>query len=165
MPNFHFFSLWQSERRKREGLPLLGDTGDDLDDKPTLTLENVDLSKYDDDDDSEESDSDSDDSDDDEDEKAELERELARIRKEREEEKLRKQMEAEEAKASKRNEEALRGNPLLNMGNGNFNVKKRWYEDVVFRNQAKQEPKKQKKFINDTIRNSFHKKFLNKYLK
>ena len=41
----------------------------------------------------------------------------------------------------------------------------RWYDDVVFKNQTKDEPKPVKRFINDTTRNDFHKKFLNKYVK
>ena len=57
----------------------------------------------------------------------------------------------------------LRGNPLL--GGGSFGVKRRWDDDVVFRNQARTEPAVKKTFINDTIRNDFHKKFINKYVK
>ena len=34
----------------------------------------------------------------------------------------------------------------------------RWDDDVVFKNQARGEPKAQKRFINDTIRSDFHKK-------
>ncbi|GAB5360906.1 hypothetical protein AAMO2058_000667900 [Amorphochlora amoebiformis] len=156
------FQKKEDERRKKLGLPLLKDS-----EAPQLTLQNVDLSKYnDEDDDDDDDDSDDSDDSDDDNEQAELERELARIRKEREEEKLRKQMEAEEAKANKRNQDALKGNPLLNLGGGaNFTVKKRWYEDVVFRNQARDAPKAQKTFVNDTIRNSFHRKFLSKYMK
>jgi protein CWC15 len=41
----------------------------------------------------------------------------------------------------------------------------RWDDDVVFKNQARGEPKPAKRFINDTIRNDFHRKFLNKYMK
>ena len=40
----------------------------------------------------------------------------------------------------------------------------RWYDDVVFKNQAKDEPQRKKRFINDTIRNDFHRKFLSKYI-
>jgi len=58
----------------------------------------------------------------------------------------------------------LRGNPLLRAGEG-FGVKRRWDDDVVFRNQARIEPEVKKRFINDTIRNDFHKKFLSKYIK
>ena len=45
-------------------------------------------------------------------------------------------------------------------------MKRRWNDDVVFRNQAKGEPDQNKKrFINDTVRNDFHKRFLNKFIK
>ncbi|KAJ1377446.1 Pre-mRNA-splicing factor Cwf15/Cwc15 [Sesbania bispinosa] len=60
--------------------------------------------------------------------------------------------------------ELLRGNPLLNNPTS-FNVKRRWDDDVVFKNQARGETKAPKRFINDTIRNDFHRKFLHKYMK
>ncbi|MBA0816453.1 hypothetical protein Gohar_001117, partial [Gossypium harknessii] len=60
--------------------------------------------------------------------------------------------------------ELLRGNPLLNNPTS-FGVKRRWDDDVVFKNQARGETKPQKRFINDTIRNDFHRKFLLKYMK
>lgn len=41
----------------------------------------------------------------------------------------------------------------------------RWDDDVVFKNQARGETKTPKRFINDTIRNDFHRKFLQKYMK
>lgn len=41
----------------------------------------------------------------------------------------------------------------------------RWDDDVVFKNQARGEMKAAKRFINDTIRNDFHRKFLQKYMK
>jgi hypothetical protein len=59
--------------------------------------------------------------------------------------------------------ELVRGNPLLNPTS--FTVKRRWDDDVVFKNQARGELKTAKRFINDTIRNDFHRKFLNKYMK
>ena len=34
----------------------------------------------------------------------------------------------------------------------NFGVKRRWDDDVVFKNQDRGAPKKQQRFINDTIR-------------
>ena len=46
-----------------------------------------------------------------------------------------------------------------------WQVKRRWDDDVVFRNQTRGEPKAQKRFINDTIRNDFHKRFLSRYIK
>ncbi len=41
----------------------------------------------------------------------------------------------------------------------------RWYDDVVFKNQARDEPDQKKRFINDTTRNDFARKFLTKYIK
>ncbi|KAG5578834.1 hypothetical protein H5410_049461 [Solanum commersonii] len=62
--------------------------------------------------------------------------------------------------------ELLRGNPLLNNNQPTtFSVKRRWDDDVVFKNQARGEMKAAKRFINDTIRNDFHRKFLHKYMK
>jgi hypothetical protein len=44
-------------------------------------------------------------------------------------------------------------NPLLAAqgGGGDFRMKKRWYEDTVFRNQAKDEPAHVKRFINGPL--------------
>jgi len=52
----------------------------------------------------------------------------------------------------------------LGFSEPNFTVKRRWDDDVIFKNQAR-EPDNKKRFINDTIRNDFHKKFLEKYIK
>jgi protein CWC15 len=119
----------------------------------------------DDSDDSDASGSDSDD-DDDDDDTAALLAELDRIKTERAEEAARKEAEREEAEALERAEEVAGGNPLLNLkGAADFTVKRRWDDDVVFKNQTRGEPKSQKRFINDTIRSDFHKRFLNKYIK
>lgn len=63
-------------------------------------------------------------------------------------------------------ENIMTGNPLLNTQN-NFKVKRRWDDDVVFKNCAKGEDgkKKEQHFINDTLRSEFHKKFMQKYVK
>lgn len=112
------------------------------------------------------SDSDSSDEGESEDETAELMRELEKIKREREEDRRKKEAERERAEAERRDNEVKFGNPLLaaQQGAADFNVKKRWHEEVVFKNQAKDEPQKKKRFINDTIRNDFHKKFLAKYI-
>nr|XP_009930902.1 PREDICTED: spliceosome-associated protein CWC15 homolog [Opisthocomus hoazin] len=49
----------------------------------------------------------------------------------------------------------------------NSKVKRRWDDDVVFKNCAKgiDETKKDKRFVNDTLRSEFHKKFMEKYIK
>ena len=42
----------------------------------------------------------------------------------------------------------------------------RWDDDVVFKNCARGEvDKKERRFINDTLRSDFHRKFMEKYIK
>ena len=155
------------------------DVEDDDDD------EESDLDAPDDDDDDDEDDSDEED---DEDDEALLQAELAKIRAEREEKK--QQQEAKEAAVEMQAAEqaAMIGNPLLNFhhhhhnasdtasvvsgmthttaASGGGRLKRRWNDDIVFRNQAKTEPKQtEKRFINDTVRNDFHKRFLNKFIR
>ncbi|KAH9243711.1 hypothetical protein K456DRAFT_218775 [Colletotrichum gloeosporioides 23] len=56
------------------------------------------------------------------------------------------------------------GNPLLNKPD--FAMKRRWDDDVVFKNQARgTEEKKGKEFINDLLRSDFHKRFMSKYVR
>lgn len=154
------------------------DVEDDDDD------EESDLDAPDDDDD----DDDDSDEEDDEDDEALLQAELAKIRAEREEKK--QQQEAKEAAVEMQAAEqaAMIGNPLLNFhhhhhnasdtasvvsgmthttaASGGGRLKRRWNDDIVFRNQAKTEPKQtEKRFINDTVRNDFHKRFLNKFIR
>eukprot|EP00555_Chaetoceros_dichaeta_P012933 CAMPEP_0198260842 /NCGR_PEP_ID=MMETSP1447-20131203/9706_1 /TAXON_ID=420782 /ORGANISM="Chaetoceros dichaeta, Strain CCMP1751" /LENGTH=265 /DNA_ID=CAMNT_0043948587 /DNA_START=33 /DNA_END=830 /DNA_ORIENTATION=- len=120
-----------------------------------------DLDASDSDDDSGESDDE-----DSEDEEAALQAELAKIRKERESIQAKADAEADAEEKSELEEAALIGNPLLNAGGDTSGkLKRRWNDDVVFRNQAKGEPDQSKKrFINDTVRNDFHKRFLNKFI-
>ncbi|KAF8031744.1 hypothetical protein BT93_D0837 [Corymbia citriodora subsp. variegata] len=108
--------------------------------------------------------SDDDNDDDDEDDTEALLAELEQIKKERAEEKLRKERQEKEEELKVKEAELLRGNPLLNNPTS-FNVKRRWDDDVVFKNQARGETKAPKRFINDTIRNDFHRKFLQRYMK
>ncbi|KMZ73622.1 hypothetical protein ZOSMA_145G00120 [Zostera marina] len=103
--------------------------------------------------------------DDDEDDAEVLMAEIERIRKERAEEKFRKERLEQEEQLKTKEAELLRGNPLMNSANASFNVKRRWDDDVVFKNQTRGEAKAPKRFINDTIRNDFHRKFLQKYMK
>lgn len=102
------------------------------------------------------------DSDDEEDETAELMRELEKIKRERAEQKAKEvcswishsnmsdnQQEAEKAAQEQEQREAdiALGNPLLNPQA--FNVKRRWDDDVVFKNQARgTEQKGNKEFVN-----------------
>ncbi|XP_044446894.1 pre-mRNA-splicing factor cwc15-like [Triticum aestivum] len=68
--------------------------------------------------------------------------ELERIKKERAEDRLRKERQQAEEEAKMKEAELMRGNPLINMNNsGSFNVKRRWDDDVVFKNQARGETK------------------------
>ena len=59
-----------------------------------------------------------------------------------------------------RETELLKGNPLID---STYSLSKRWYEDTVFRNQAKKTEEK-KSFINDYVRSDFHRKFMNRYV-
>jgi len=113
------------------------------------------------------------------DEEALLMAELEAIKKEKKLAKEREE-EMERKRTDMIQEEAIRtGNPLMseqwsgiNMNNASksndsevsFNLKKNWTEDTVFRNQAPTQPT-QRRFINDTIRSDFHKKFMQRYIK
>ena len=100
------------------------------------------------DDDSEaDDDSDEDDSDEDDDE-AELQRELERVRREREDRKRKEEEEKAKAESEASERGAAMGNPLLNKQD--FNMKRRWDDDVVFKNQARgtEERGKKKEFVN-----------------
>lgn len=99
---------------------------------------------------------------DEEDEEKALMRELERIKKEREEEKKQKEREKKEEEEEAETEAVLRNNPLLNQGQ---TIKRKWYDETVFKNQARKEEKAKKRFINDTIRSDFHRNFLKKYVK
>lgn len=110
-------------------------------------------------------DDDSDDSDD-EDDTAELLAELQRIKRDRAEDIMKKEQEQRVEEERIRTENLLSGNPLLNNQPSDFRVNRRWDDDVVFKNCAKDDDKpKNKGFINDTIRSEFHKRFMDKYVK
>lgn len=98
------------------------------------------------------------------DETEELMRELEKIKKERAIEEERKERERAAKEQKDRSEEILQGNPLLHEEAELGAMKRRWDDDVVFKNQSRSEPVKKKRFINDTIRNDFHRKFLSKYI-
>ncbi|KAJ1985848.1 complexed with cef1p [Dimargaris cristalligena] len=115
------------------------------------------------------SDENEDDSDDDgdDDETAQLLRELEKIKRERAEEEAKKAEQQALMEESQRTEQLLGGNPLLNLNNGpSFAVKRRWDDDVIFKNQARDvDDKPQKRFINDMLRSDFHRKFMDKYIR
>lgn len=55
------------------------------------------------------------------------------------------------------------GNPLLHLQAGEeaeFGMKRSWHEDTVFKHQSRSEPPLKKRFINDTVRSDFHRRFL-----
>jgi len=111
-----------------------------------------------------------------EDETAELLRELEKIKKERAEEQARKEREAQEQNVAAREEEIATANPLLNLqaalgqgaegpSGGSFAVKKRWDDDLIFKNQAVNNDKPSGQFVNDLLRTEFHRKFMAKFIK
>lgn len=108
------------------------------------------------------------DSDDDDEELQEIQRQLERIKREKTEEKERKEREEAEAAKREREERMAGANPLMQgeegaTGGPRVAVKK-WYEETIFKNQAAGEQQYKKRFINDTVRNDFHKRFLAKYV-
>ncbi|KAL7271480.1 complexed with cef1p [Rhizina undulata] len=104
--------------------------------------------------------------DEEEDETAELLRELAKIKKERAEQREKEEREKAAQETADKEFDIARGNPLLNRSSADFNVKRRWDDDVIFKNQARgTEDKKKKEFVNDLLRSDFHKRFMNKYVR
>uniref|UniRef100_A0A6G1S5I5 Protein CWC15 n=1 Tax=Aceria tosichella TaxID=561515 RepID=A0A6G1S5I5_9ACAR len=100
-----------------------------------------------------------DDDDDDEDDPEELMAELNRIKQERQAEEERREREQREK------EECVRSN-LDDDASSTFSVKRRWDDDVPFKNCAREEPDpKRKLYINDTLRQEFHKRFMDKYIR
>lgn len=97
-----------------------------------------------------------------------------------------KKAEEEEREREKREEEIALGNPLLNgnrdergagssargrspsamsvsteaTGQPSFGVKRRWDDDVIFKNQAAGAKQDKSDFINDMTRSDFHKEFM-----
>jgi len=105
---------------------------------------------------------------DDEDDTAELLAELAKIKKERAAEAAQKEIERKAEEERIRMENIIKGNPLINQERqmAEFKVKRRWDDDVVFKNCTRGESdKKERRFVNDTLRSDFHKKFMEKYIK
>jgi protein CWC15 len=144
--------------------PENGGGEEDLEAKRRKILEetrDIDADSETDPEESDDSDSDSDS----EDETAELQRELEKIKRERAEKR-----EAEERERLAREEEdkgkdIAMGNPLL--APKDFQVRRRWDDDVVFKNQARgtEERGKKKEFVNDLLRSDFHKRFMGKYVR
>ncbi len=108
---------------------------------------------------------------DDEDDEAVLQAELEKIRSERSAALAKKEQENKEIEEIEERQHALQANPLMNESSYNLQksnsakIKRRWNDDVVFQNTAKDEPEQKKRFINDTVRSDFHKSFMKQYLK
>lgn len=107
------------------------------------------------------SDSESSDDDDSEDHEA-LMRELEKIKKEKEAEREKEEAEDKKVRDAEKKEQIGGANPLLNQEQS---LKRRWDEDTVFKDQLRTKPKEPRRFINDSVRSGFHRKFLQKYLK
>ena len=97
--------------------------------------------------------------------------ELEKIKKERQEARERQKQEEEARAHAEQLEAAATSNPLL-VGKipgteqaASSVVRKRWYEETVFKNQSRGEPEQKKRFINDTVRNDAHQRFLHRYLR
>eukprot|EP00933_Yihiella_yeosuensis_P025199 TRINITY_DN19558_c0_g1_i1.p1 TRINITY_DN19558_c0_g1~~TRINITY_DN19558_c0_g1_i1.p1 ORF type:complete len:222 (-),score=82.10 TRINITY_DN19558_c0_g1_i1:247-912(-) len=98
---------------------------------------------------------------DDDEDTEELMRELAKIKKEREEEEEAQKAQAKKMDDRAARDEIMRGNPLLEQ---DTSLKRKWDDETVFKNQARTAPKQKQRYINDSVRSDFHKKFLNKYV-
>ncbi|ORX94284.1 Pre-mRNA-splicing factor Cwf15/Cwc15 [Clohesyomyces aquaticus] len=110
--------------------------------------------------------SESEDDDDDEEETTALMRELEKIKKERAEKKAKEDAERAAKEEEDREINIAKGNPLLNPKD--FTMKRRWDDDVVFKNQARgtdDRKNKRKEYVNDMLRSDFHKKFMARYMK
>jgi len=159
-----------SKRRKllQEALELDKDD-DEEDDKPEATKSEVGENEDEEEEEEEE-----------EDDTAELLRELEKIKRERAEEKARQDAESKAQADSAREADIATSNPLLNLAAalgqnpnglsttapGTFAVKRRWDDDLIFKNQAVGTTDKPGgQFINDLLRTEFHKKFMAKFVK
>ncbi|KAF2431778.1 Cwf15/Cwc15 cell cycle control protein [Tothia fuscella] len=154
-----------SSNPKRTIEEATGDADDDAEDSEAkrrrLILEEARDLDADSDGSSEES---SDEDDDEEDETAELMRELEKIKRERAEQRAREEAEQAAKEEEQREFDIARGNPLLNPKD--YSIKRRWDDDVVFKNQARgTEDKRPKEFVNDLLRSDFHKRFMNRYVR
>lgn len=162
---------------------------DEANKRRKLLQEALELDKDDDEDDNDEDEEkkededmdEDDDEDDEEDDTAELLRELEKIKRERAEEKDRQEREQSASTAAVRDYEVATANPLLNLAAalgqnpngvnttvpGTFAVKRRWDDDLIFKNQAmsSRDQDKSSQFVNDLLRTEFHKKFMSKFIK
>jgi len=153
----------QKERARKEGKALDSPPPVKKSKAEAVTMANLDAD--DPVDSSEDSDSDSDD------DTAILMAELNKIKAEKAKDDAEKEMRKRDEEEQIRMENILTGNPLLkekysDQGKSDMKIKKRWDDDVVFKNCSRAEPdNKEASFINDSLRNEFHRKFMDKYVK
>ncbi|KAF8627629.1 hypothetical protein AX15_004325 [Amanita polypyramis BW_CC] len=117
---------------------------------------------------------------DDENDTDELLKELERIKRQRAEEKARQEQEQSAQDTAARELDIATKNPLLNLAAalgqspgglnttapGTFAVKRRWDDDLIFKNQATNlKDKSANQFVNDLLRTEFHKKFMSRFIK
>lgn len=112
------------------------------------------------------------DSDSDDDDTAALMAELQKIKSEKAMEHMEREDDRRAEDEQIRMENILKGNPLLKerysgtAEKSDLRVKRRWDDDVVFKNCSRAAPEKQEQvFINDSLRSVFHRKFMDKYIK
>jgi len=100
-----------------------------------------------------------------EDETAELMRELEKVKADRAAAAAKKATEDAKKDEEQREKDIALGNPLMNPKG--YEVKRRWDDDVVFKNQARgtENKGKEKRFVNDLLRSDFHKRFMDKYVR
>mmetsp|Transcript_7507 Transcript_7507/g.27582 ORF Transcript_7507/g.27582 Transcript_7507/m.27582 type:complete len:232 (+) Transcript_7507:67-762(+) len=157
----------KEQKAREERLGLGGGEAKAAEPQPKLKAIEANPFPEDEDDDapapSEASDKEGDDDDDDEDTE-ELMRELAKIKKEREAEEQVHKAKANKMDERARRDEVAKGNPLLMGDESDLSLKRKWDDDTVFKNQARTAPKMKQRYINDSVRSDFHKKFLNKYV-
>ncbi|KAK1773238.1 Pre-mRNA-splicing factor Cwf15/Cwc15 [Copromyces sp. CBS 386.78] len=158
----------EEEAKRRRILELTreidaDDSSDDDNDSDAGSEADASKNKEEADDDDDDSDSDSDS--DSDNEEAELQRELERVRRERQEKREREEAERQKLEEEQREKDIALGNPLLNKPD--FTVKRRWDDDVVFKNQARgvDDRNKKKEFVNDLLRSDFHRRFMSKYVR
>lgn len=152
---------------KRKLDAISGEEEEDYEAKKRRVLEETRDIDADSDNASSSSDSESDDEEE-EDETAELMRELAKIKAERAEAAAKVAAEQAKKDEEQREKDIALGNPLLNKGRDDeYGVKRRWDDDVVFKNQARgtEERGKEKRFVNDLLRSDFHRRFMDKYVR
>ena len=102
------------------------------------------------------------DSDSDQDDTEALLLELEKIKQERAADLLARETQRVQQESERVMESAMTGNPLLQ---DDFKVKRRWDDDVIFKNQSRGEVAVKKRFVNDMLRSDFHRKFMNKYVR